>query len=128
MAAEVCSSDSRERPHKTVRAPSSARVKAMALPMPRPAPVMTATCPANGGFDAVFVKTSSSQITLFYFAAVVLCIEGICRKGHLYQAALSRIEAGGRNSASKPLALAGLHPYNPLTGIILSRRIPTGGP
>jgi hypothetical protein len=49
----------------------------MALPMPRPAPVTTATCPANGGCagNAVFVKTDSSQRQLFYVAAVVLRIK-----------------------------------------------------
>jgi hypothetical protein len=30
--------------------------------------------------------------------------------------------------AGKPLALGGLHPYNPHTGIMLSRGISTGGP
>jgi hypothetical protein len=31
------------------------------------------------------------------------------------------------DDASKALAFAGFHPYNPLTGIILSRRLSIGG-
>src|SRR5271157_4006160 len=61
MAAAVCSRAARERPQRTVCAPSSARVTAMAWPMTRPAPVMTATWPASGGCDAVFVKMGSSR-------------------------------------------------------------------
>src|ERR1700721_2469863 len=57
---EVCCSAPRERPHKAVCAPRSARVSAMSRPMPRPAPVMTATCPNRGEFDADLFKTGSS--------------------------------------------------------------------
>src|SRR6266536_6726193 len=56
LAAAVVSRGSRERPHNTARAPSWARLAAMAAPMPRPAPVMTATCPVRGGLDAVLVN------------------------------------------------------------------------
>src|ERR1035437_5047645 len=61
MAAAVCSRASRERPHRTVCEPSSAGGGAIALPMPRPAPVTTATWPARGGLDAVLVKRRSSK-------------------------------------------------------------------
>ena len=82
IAAAVCSSAARERPQRKVWAPSSASVIAMARPMPRPAPVMTATWPVSGEvpwlvvYDAMFVKTfGSGQWTsalirlgrLFYF-------------------------------------------------------------
>jgi hypothetical protein len=43
----------------------------MAAPMPRPAPVMTATRPARGEVDADFVKSSSfsRHTVLFAFVA-----------------------------------------------------------
>src|SRR6266852_105131 len=56
IADEVASRAPRVRPHKTAWAPNWARVVAMAAPMPRPAPVTTATCPAKAEFDASFIQ------------------------------------------------------------------------
>src|SRR5258708_110677 len=48
------------RPHSTTVAPSDATLSAMAAPMPRPAPVTTATCPERGvlGFMEVAPEVS----------------------------------------------------------------------
>ena len=48
MARAVPSKEDCVRPRSTAVAPSAARLRAMAAPMPRPAPVMTATFPAIG--------------------------------------------------------------------------------
>src|SRR5438309_9211719 len=44
MACAVFSRAARVRPHNTAVAPMLASLRAMAAPMPRPAPVMIATC------------------------------------------------------------------------------------
>jgi hypothetical protein len=48
------------------------------------------------------------------------------RLGEPNWAALPANDPLEKDEAGKPLALAGLHPYNPLTGIMLSRGISTG--
>src|SRR5437660_10050657 len=41
------------RPQRTTVAPSDATLRAMAAPMPRPAPVTTATCPDRGVIEFI---------------------------------------------------------------------------
>jgi hypothetical protein len=62
---------------------------------------------------------------LFYPASILHPRIGTHRDLHRV-GALSNIETVGV-SASKTLALGGFHPYNPLTGIMLSRNETTGG-
>src|SRR3989442_10001885 len=51
MACAVFSRAARVRPHNTAVAPMLASLRAMAAPMPRPAPVMIATCVSKGRSD-----------------------------------------------------------------------------
>src|SRR3984893_8090246 len=51
MACAVFSRAARVRPHNTAVAPMLASLRAMAAPMPRPAPVMLATCVSKGRSD-----------------------------------------------------------------------------
>src|ERR1700674_3373812 len=48
MACAVLSRAERVRPHNTAVAPMLASLRAVAAPMPRPAPVMIATCVSKG--------------------------------------------------------------------------------
>src|SRR5580698_424634 len=75
MLSAVCSRASRERPVRTTCAPSSASLMAIARPMPRPAPVMTATWPANDGDDSAFVKVFSfREDTVIYSSCVIILL------------------------------------------------------
>src|SRR5579863_1063605 len=83
IAFAVASSGGRVRPHKRAVAPRLVSERAIAAPMPRPAPVITATCPASGwdsaretvfmgdvlsvsvGAGARFGQTSAIQPALF---------------------------------------------------------------
>jgi hypothetical protein len=120
ISAEVRSRASRERPHKTVCAPSVASLRATAWPMPRPAPVMTATWPVSGPCDddSIFVKAIFLLPTHIVFRQVRLCIE----HEELCAAVCFSIQPDRndrKNEWRKTLALEGVHPYNPLTGIML---------
>jgi hypothetical protein len=55
--------------------------------------------------------------SVFYLASIYLASKGMGWRESI-RAAVSSIETVRRDKASKPLALAGLHPYNPLTGIM----------
>src|ERR1700716_4228823 len=51
MAFAVFSRAARVRPHNTAVAPMAASLRAIGAPMPRPAPVMIATCVSKGRSD-----------------------------------------------------------------------------
>jgi hypothetical protein len=63
-----------------------------------------------------------------YFICVArrFCIQEIGWSQFSFGVALPADELAEQDEAGEPLALAGVHPYNPLTGIMLSRGTSTG--
>ncbi len=84
MARAVSSREDLVRPSRTAVAPSAASLRAMAAPMPRPAPVTTATCPARGCLVSIplvppgtFVGMRSADRGTSTFSALrILTIKG----------------------------------------------------